>query len=137
MCWALYLASDTALPHVPWNENARGFNTQALSDSERPVASQFSLAQVIYLGSHLGCGCGFMADPEKGDPEELALRAKTVESLSQYLHDALTRGASLEMFLCWEGDQSAPPVARKQLAASDFAAPKFPLGEKEFAVVGA
>lgn len=136
MCWALYLASDVELPQVPWNENDRSFCTVPLADYERSVAAQFSLKHVIYLGSHQGCGCGFMSDESDGS-EEVALRAKTLSGLVGYLTSLLANGAHLEMFMCWEGDQSASPLARKELRISAFSGPIFPLGEKEFAVVGA
>lgn len=134
MCWALYLASDKELPTVPWDEVHPSFNTQALSDVEEPVRAQFSLPYVIYLGSHEGCGCGFK-DVDYDDPDESRKRKETVQSLSAYLSSALTQGAHLEMFLCWEGDQTHPPVAKKSITPTEFLAPEFPLAEKEFADV--
>jgi len=136
MCWALYLASDFELPQIPWNKGAPSFCSVPLADYERCVAVQFSLQHVIYLGSHQGCGCGFMSDESDGS-EEAVLRAKTMSSLVGYLNDLLAKGAKLEMFLCWEGDQSTSAVARKELSISAFSGPIFPLGEKEFSVVGA
>jgi hypothetical protein len=134
MCWALYLASDKELPLVPWDETRPSFNTQALSETEVPVKEQFSFPNVIYLGSHQGCGCGFMAADED-EPEEMASREKTVHALSSYLTTALQHGARLEMYLCWEGDQKAMPAAKKSVTPKDFLGPEFPLAEKEFANV--
>jgi hypothetical protein len=134
MCWALYLASDKELPLVPWDDAHPTFNTQALSENEYPVKEQFSLQNVIYLGSHQGCGCGFMST-EESESKEKAAREKTVQSLSSYLDFALQNGARLEMFLCWEGDQAEVPVAKKSVTTNDFLKPAFPLAEKEFANV--
>lgn len=133
MCWALYLASNKDLPEVPWDKTRPAFNTQPLTE-EDVVTQQFSFPNVIYLGSHVGCGCGFM-DEDEEDQEEAALRQKTVQSLSSYLQAALENGAQLEMFLCWEGDQGVTPVARKVVSAKDFENPLFPLEAKELANV--
>ena len=131
MCWALYLASDQHLPQIPWDQDVRAFNTQELSEADSPVKTQFSLPHVIYLGSHLRCGCGFMAvDTE--DQKEQAARAETVENLSRYLEMMLKEGARLEMFLCWEGDQTQPRIAEKILSPKDFLDLQFPLEEKQF-----
>jgi hypothetical protein len=135
MCWALYLASDKELPQVPWDEARPSFNTQALSETEALVKSQFSLPNVIYLGSHQGCGCGFMS-ADKDEPKEKANRETTVHALSSYLNAALQQGARLEMFLCWEGDQTQAPVAKKSVTTKDFLTQEFPLAVKEFANVG-
>ncbi|MBM3342336.1 MAG: hypothetical protein FJY56_09525 [Betaproteobacteria bacterium] len=132
MCWALYLASDKELPTVPWDEDHPSFNTQALSDVEEPVRTQFSLPYVIYIGSHEGCGCGFK-NVDYDDPDECRKRAETVHSLAEYLCSALSQGAHLEMFLCWEGDQTHAPVAKKSITPTEFLALEFPLAEKEFA----
>ena len=136
MCWALYLASDTELPLVPWVESAHGFCTLPLSDYEICVTSQFSLPNALYLGSHQGCGCGFMSDDSDG-VEESMLRRKTMACLADYLNAALQKGGRLEMYFCWEGDQGSQPVGRKHLTVSAFKGSEFPLGEKEFAVVSA
>lgn len=132
MCWALYLASENQFPQIPWDKDARAFHTQELSESDLQVKKQFSLPYVIYLGSHLGCGCGFMK-VEDEDQNEQTVRQETVTALSYYLENALNTGAHLEMFLCWEGDQTADPIAKKLLSPRDFLGFQFPLAEKEFA----
>ena len=136
MCWALYLASDIELPWIPWNENDHGFFTMPLSEYELGVAAQFSLPHMVYLGSHQGCGCGFFTEDSE-DSEEVAQKDETMRRLVGYLHALLAQGAHLEMFLCWEGDQDAAPVARKTLALAAFTAPVFPVGEKELALINA
>jgi len=73
MCWALYLASEKPLPQIPWDKDARAFNTQELSDSDLGVRKQFSLPYVMYMGSHLGCGCGFMAVDNEDQKTENSL----------------------------------------------------------------
>jgi hypothetical protein len=134
MCWAVYLASDKQLPQIPWNKSARAFNTQELSETDLPVKEKFSYPFVIYIGSHLGCGCGFMAADED-DPVEQTNHKQTVEALSKYLEDMLKGEANLEIYLCWEDEQAQPAIARKILCPSDFLNLEFPLHEKEFATI--
>jgi hypothetical protein len=132
MCWALYLASDRELPEVPWDEAAPAFNTQPLTESEVPVKKQFSLPFVTYLGSHHGCGCGFIPS-DFDEPDEKENRKKTVQALLLYLGEILKNGLQLEMFLCWEGDQLEIPVKRKTMSVNEFMSSEFPLAELEFA----
>jgi hypothetical protein len=132
MCWALYIASDKQLLQIPWDQDARAFHTQEFSELDLPVKAQFSFPNVIYLGSHLGCSCGFMA-VDNEDQKEQAARTETVESLSRYLENVLRNGAHLEMFLCWEGDQTQHRIAEKLLFTQDFLDVRFPLEEREFA----
>jgi len=134
MCWALYLASDKELPLIPWEKASPAFNTTALSEADISVKSQFSLRNVIYLGSYQGCGCGFMPADED-EPKDIANRAATVQALSCYLDNALLQATHLEMFLCWEGDQTQSPVSKKVVFPQDFLVEEFPLAEKEFAKV--
>jgi hypothetical protein len=71
------------------------------------------------------------------DHEEQQLRKKTVYDLSQFLSKVIREGVNLEMFLCWEGDQSVTPVARKTLSPDNFLNAEFPLAENEFANITA
>jgi hypothetical protein len=134
MCWALYLASNEILPSVPWIDDAPGFNNQQLERREQSVKKQFTLNNVIYLGSHTGCGCGFSeANPD--DPQDVELRSKTMHVLADYLSELLARGIQLQMFFCWEGGEGEQTSGRKVLHPQDFLAPRFPLAEREFANV--
>ncbi|MCQ4318619.1 hypothetical protein [Stutzerimonas zhaodongensis] len=127
MCWALYLASDIELPQIVWDNANPSFNTQELSEAENPVKQQFSFEHVIYLGSNEGCGCGFMNTDYQSN--------KNLEHLHDYLSNALSRNSKLEIFLCWEGDQSSSPLAKKSVRLSEFAGPELPLGERELSII--
>jgi hypothetical protein len=132
MCWALYLASDKDLPLVSWNEKAPGFNVQALSEHEFRVKRQFSFPNVVYVGSHEGCSCGFMAGGPH-QPEREPSRAADAKGLFAYLKELQGFGARLEMLLCWEGDEEKVPIKRGSLSLEAFQALEFPLGNTELA----
>jgi len=127
MCWALYLASDKELPQISWDNDNPSFNTQELSEAEKPVIKKFTFEHVIYLGSNEGCGCGFMSTDYQPN--------KNLEYLHDYLSNALSRNSKLEIFLCWEGDQSSSLLAKKSVRLSEFAGPELPLGERELAII--
>jgi hypothetical protein len=139
MCLAVYLAADRPLPLIMWNESARGFHVTEL-DGERdePVRRQFTKPHVYYAGSHLICGCGFNygQDPEaEDDPEELALKAKTLSDLSDYVARAVGDGETIQLFACWEVDQAAPPEHRRELTPEAFRSEGFVFEEKELIMV--
>jgi hypothetical protein len=139
MCLVVYLASDRPLPLISWDENARGFHvTELTGEKDEPVRVQFTQPHVYYAGSHTICGCGFNygQDPlAEDDPEELALRARTLSAMSDYLASAVANGGTIELFACWEGDQAAVPEHRRELAPDAFRSSDFVLQEKELIVV--
>src|SRR5262249_32663772 len=99
MCMMLYLASDKPLPVVPWREGLPGLNVHALEDWEYgdDVRARFTKSHVYYVGSFQRCGCGFIGKFDEAVSCRRALR--------DYLADALARGATLELYSCWAGDE--------------------------------
>ena len=129
MCWALYAASDMELPIIDWDNSAPAFYTSQPDAHEARVKCQFSLSNIVYLGSHEGCGCGFFND------EEPLAQANSCSALADYLALARSSGAALEVFLCWEGGQGNPASTRTQLSAAEFKSQPFPLAEDQFASI--
>ncbi|MGE0917036.1 hypothetical protein, partial [Trichlorobacter lovleyi] len=101
-----------------------------------PKVGQYCMPihNVIYLGSHDGCSCGFFGE-DNDEPEDKNQRNEDTKRLSKYLHESLEIGANLEMFLCWQGGEIEPQVTRKQLTPKDFLTTEFPLKENEFATI--
>ena len=139
MCLVVYLAADRPLPLIPWDENARGFHvTELAGEKDEPVRGQFTKPHVYYAGSQLICGCGFnygQSPESEDDPLELALKAKTLRDMSEYLARALEDGGTIELFACWEGDQAAPPEHRRELTPDSFGEDGFVFEEKELILV--
>lgn len=115
MCLAVYIASDHELPLRAFDPQARGFNVTPLTPREESVREQFSLPHVVYAGSHTSCSCGFVEEGE----EDRETSARSRADLIEYLEAALGRGA-IEIFTCWEGDQSNEPRRRLQLSVAEL-----------------
>jgi hypothetical protein len=47
----------------------------------------------------------------------------------------LEGGGTIELFACWEGDQAAAPVRRRELTADSLRAEGFIFEEKELIVI--
>lgn len=122
MCLAVYLASDTEVPEVPFNNTSPSFYVEEVGVNDE-VRRQFRLPFVYYAGSNQGCGCGFSKEGQVG--EDLEKSQSNYYALSQVIRSAQARGANTEVFTCWEGDQSDPPesvesVTTHQLEAEGF-----------------
>lgn len=139
MCMAVYLAADSPLQLIGWDEDLPGFFVSVLeTDRDFEVREQFDMPYVYYAGSHTHCGCGFnygqYAEAES-DPQEIARRQRSLAALADYLAREIGRVGEIEMFACWDGDQSAAPVLTRDLTPSSFLAEDFYFYEKELATV--
>jgi hypothetical protein len=84
------------------------------------------------LGSHSGCGCGFRnqaAGFVKTDPEGIATQQADHEALAAYLR-ALPQ-QSLQIFVCWAGDENVPPEHSRTCSIAELASPDFIFRERE------
>lgn len=125
MCTMVYLASDRPLTTMPWDKDHPAFNVAVLPH-DNSVRKHLTGPFVYRLGSHQYCGCGFSYryDPEWPDavvyPDELDAAEKSRASLAEYLTDALKDQESLEIWICWAGDEACEPEARKQVTPDAF-----------------
>src|SRR5829696_3612944 len=103
MCMVVYVAADTPLPLIPWDERTPAFHVTELRPEVAAVRAHFSKPYVYYAGSHEGCGCGFSYGWWNDDAELNARNRETVRQLGAYL-DAATRAAGpIELYACWSG----------------------------------
>lgn len=114
MCLAVYISTDQHIQTIPWNNDVPSlFITDTNNRDHYKVENQFTLAQVYYIGSHEGCGCGFIFN--ENDPEyleekaDLQLRIDSVSKLVSLIESVLSKSASVEIFACYEGSQSEKP----------------------------
>lgn len=128
MCLAVYIASDSELAFVSWDESNPKFHVSELGDHDGKVRDRFSLPQVAYVGSHLGCGCGFF---RKGkEPEELPEIQSNYVALARYVDRLMSNGASCAIFSCWEGDQGEPPEVEYRIKTAELTSASFEFEEK-------
>jgi len=53
MCMAIYIASDSTLPLVPWDEGRPGlYIIELQGEIDEKVRCQFSKPHIYYVGSH-------------------------------------------------------------------------------------
>ena len=138
MCLAVYIATDRPAPAVPWDEARPAFNTQPLTDTEHAVRARFRRANVMYLGAHTGCACGFSygtRTASNAKPDEVAAARESTASLRRYLERLLQSETEVELFACWEGDQGKSEIARRVVAPGHFGGDEFEFVEREFLVV--
>ncbi len=139
MCLTVYIAASKPLPLIEWREEARSFHVTELTHAtDEQVRSQFSQPHVYYVGSHTICGCGFNYGqyPEaENDPDELALRQRSMWDLSKYLQLQLARVGMIELFACWDGGQGASPEHSRDLTPTSLLSDDFIFLEKELSVI--
>jgi len=130
MCLAVYLASNKPIPLVEWNDAAPRFNVVPITDDELLVKKQFRNQNVVYAGSHQGCGCGFFKEGASG--EELLLVQANYDSFVRYLGELMSDGANIEIFCCWEGDQGSEPEFKERLSLAALGSESFEFKEKAY-----
>lgn len=134
MCLTLYLASSIPLPLIPWVEEAPSFYIKELEcPSDDPsVKSRFTLTHLYFVGSHMGCGCGFVKGAQEEDEAE---RIENYVKFADYVRIARTDGADLQLFSCWRGDELIEPESRHVVSADTLLDPEFEFEEKAFYVI--
>jgi hypothetical protein len=132
MCLAVYIASDVELPLVPWNDAKPSFYVKELIYN-KGVRKQFSFPNVRYVGSNAGCGCGFLKDGVVG--EELVEALENYAGLAAYVLKLRDRGADIQVFSCWEGDQEKKQDSRNIIRVTDLLADDFEFKEKALYVI--
>ncbi|WP_367874562.1 hypothetical protein [Luteolibacter sp. Populi] len=137
MCYILYMASDKILPLIPYDPEQRAFCVQEPGSYGGDIRTQFTKAHVYELGSDQGCGCGFPGEHDwmNEDPEKLAATRDNQERLSRYLAACLEDEDSLELYGCWNGDESLPPVRHREITPQDVLGERFHFIEKEHILV--
>ena len=132
MCMMIYISADQPLDLVPWNETSPAFHVTKLDNSEESVRGQFRHPYVYYVGSHEGCGCGFQYGeyPEYED-EERHLKRASLDAFASYLAQQLEQVKVIDLFACWDGNQSKPPDVNRRLTTETLRSEDFFFREKE------
>ena len=123
MCFVGYIASSKKLPLIGWEISNPKLNVAELSSHELPVRQQFSLPNVAYLGSHLGCGCGFLK--EDASQEEISMIQSNYDNLSIYIGNLRQDGALCAVYFLMDGDQGESPDFFEQISMKELVSPEF------------
>ena len=130
MCMMVYIASSQPLDLVAWDEAQPAFYVSDLHESVLRVREQFTLPHVYYAGSHEGCGFQCGQYPEFDDDERHLKRA-SLDSFAAYLSCQLVRCGAIELYACWDGDQTVAPDHQRTLTPSSLKDEEFYFLEKE------
>jgi hypothetical protein len=139
MCMACYIASDFQLPRTKaWSEENPGFYVTDLQPDEMErIRDTVTLPFVRYVGAFTGCSCGYRSFSEgatEPTTEDAAAAQSDHEAFAHYL-EGLPAGSSIQLLVCWEGDESKPPRYRRALRPSDIASLQFGFYERERSTV--
>ena len=128
MCYMVYLASDTQLKTIPWNEKSPAFHVEEVT-ADHLVRMVLNKKYVYYIGSHENCGCGFNYVLADNDPQ-----ASEIESIAQfreYLSDA-TKDQTVHVYIRWAGTENLPPEQEFKVDVSHFAPGTWKFDEGNF-----
>jgi len=127
MCFVLYVGSPNKLPIIPYRNERPDFNTNELGEEEMLVRGHFSLPHVIYVGSHIGCGCEFRhALYDNGEWGNVVDEEESSVANSQANHQALVnylKASNLkefEIYCCWDGDYASPTEITETISIDEL-----------------
>jgi hypothetical protein len=108
----VYVGSDVALPLIEWRDHHPTMHVRPLESSEEAVRQHFKKAHVYYVGSHYGCGCGFLLGAcEDGEDSAEAAAAvdHSLSDLAEYLN-TYSKDGPLEMYVVKGGQEETAPT---------------------------
>jgi len=115
MCLALYIASNTPLPVIPWDRKKPTFHVVSLPESMSAVRKLLPYPHIYYVGSHEGCSCAFNYEHE----------IKSGLELRDYLRKALAVTDEIEGFSCRPGQEPLNVKHSVTISPSGVALPEF------------
>jgi hypothetical protein len=140
VCQRLYIASRTKLKTLRRTKAAPFLVVDDISDDSR-IRGRFGPDRVfLYLaGAHVGCGCGFPAVPHEPDGHAGRVDEADMQSmraLAEHLREACKRHSTVELYLCWAHEESAPPLGRRTVSLGELREAGFRLRHRELLTVG-
>jgi hypothetical protein len=144
MCFILHMASTAKVPRQAWDEHNRHLCIEDIHGVEENVRAHFSLPEIAYVGSSLGCGCGFrsVSFQNGGWPEEWMIEQGECAPPDDHIQDhqelydlvssLLADGHPVEFYGCWDGDERDETVHRQSITADRLLDPGFWFRERGF-----
>ncbi len=138
MCFELYLGAECRPPLSQWKTQDRRVYVESLTPETETVKSHFTQPEVVYVGSSLGCGCGFRSVsfqdgewPEQflfdsGDrepPDDHTSNHRELFELVTQLLDHETK--VVELYGCWSDDVQEQTEQLEEIPPSKLLEDKF------------
>ena len=130
MCFILHIASTRKATRISWDEKDRHLCVEDIHGDANVVRSHFTLPEVAYVGSSLGCGCGFrsVSLQNGGWPEEWMIEQGECDPPEDHVQDhqelydlvisLIDDGGFVELYGCWDGDERDTAEHREAILAS-------------------
>lgn len=136
MCFALYLASNTPIPIIPWDENTRLLHTERVDTADPRIQGKFKYSNIAYIGTDTCCGCGFRNVPFQDgswpgenwytDIEESVIEKQpNHEQLVKFITENFSDQDSVELYGIWEGLPAKPILSDQTISQSKLLDPHF------------
>ena len=131
-----YLGTDGEAPLTPpWSKAAPAFYISEIDGPEREhVIRHLPHRNVVYIGSHEGCGCGFRSYRDgylmEGDAKDTDTDADHA-GLAEYLDHLPASERPIQMLGCWSGDEKMPIEHTREISPSELLNPDFGFRERE------
>ena len=142
MCMTFYIGSNVPLVKINFDKNSPSFHTMELSQEEQLVTGHFSSSNVLYMGSDLGCGCGFKHsllekaglwyDVVDENDEDVKSTLINHQNLIKYLTSILQKKEKIEIYACWDGNHVQKPQWLEKLTPADLENENFYFKENGF-----
>lgn len=141
MCFVLYAAARKRPRLIPSPVDPPAFHVAEVGGNEDMVRGQFTLPEVVYIGSDQGCGCGFRYSLSDGyskaaeiefDDANLAETQPNQLKLKAYLEEDFKEEPFIELYGCWSGDEGQPRELSAEINLSQITDPKFCFRERGF-----
>jgi len=123
---ALYIGSDNELPLIEWCEGETPVCISALdfSDKDDEFAALYLLKPYrYYVGSWLGCSCGFSFDfadiYDEEDEDENIKSKQSVESLFEFIQTNV-KGGECELLSFWNGEYDEGILHKEVIDLNEF-----------------
>ena len=132
MCLTLYLFTDNQVDEIDFDELNPAFWVQKITEGLLIDVQQArnwvpEKSNIYYMGSNLGCGCGWFPINDEHDEDEVVTAARDRKNLMQLLGSKEFNGSHL--IACWEGGEGEPLKRREAIRLPDIANLQFEFEE--------
>ena len=138
MCYEIYIAADSPLKTIPWDEENRKLNVSKIGPEDDFIKKIFSKPNIYYIGSHLNCGCGFFYESSLApncDEQKVAMQVRqSQEELKEYINQSLNKSNEIELYVNWESEKEKGPIRTIRLTNKDIST-QFNLEERHFYII--
>ena len=130
MCFILHIATKRRLDRIPLDQNNKHLCIDDIHGNPEQIQSHFSLPEIAYVGSSLGCGCGFRSvcfgigrwsgewEIANGDCEPPENHIQDHQELYDLVTSQIDEDGGVELYGYWDGDEKEATEQEENIPAS-------------------